>query len=450
MSETAKRATRWTDTKVAALKLPAGTSEQRTLVAPGLYLHARGKTDGSVSKHWQYRAQVNGARRWLSLGAYPEVSLGKATAELQQHHAAHELAKKGEADHPVVAARFARRAAKGEPTVSEAFDLWVADKRLGSRRKGGAPVRDRTVTVLTENFNADVRDRIGDAKIAKLTPEAVQSCIDAPRKRGAPGSAGHVYRTLRGLVTFAIKRDLITGADPMRGIENPRPYRPAPVNAATDADIVALFKVLDDSTRLWPCTKLAVEFQLATGARPGEVRECLWDEIDEARAQWVIPADRVKTGRAFTVHLSVYATGIVTQAKALRTDDGEHVFPGARGGALEKMAVARALARLTERLHERGGKHLAPHDLRRTFRTMLSRIGVAPHVAELCLNHLEKETLRRVYDGHDYSAETRDAWDRAGKHLQGLRAGGAVVVPTLGRAVRTQPKRKASTEPATL
>lgn len=54
-------------------------------------------------------------------------------------------------------------------------------------------------------------------------------------------------------------------------------------------------------------------------------------------------------------------------------------------------------------------KKLRPHDLQRTFRTMLSRIEVAPHVAELCLGHIEKETMRRVYDGHDYSSEMADA-----------------------------------------
>jgi integrase len=96
---------------------------------------------------------------------------------------------------------------------------------------------------------------------------------------------------------------------------------------------------------------------------------------------------------------------------------------------MEKMAVPRALARIAERTKDDGGKKLRPHDLRRTFRTMLSRIGVAPHVAELCLGHVEKETMRRVYDGHDYSSEIADAWDRAGAHIGALRKGGAKVVP---------------------
>lgn len=128
------------------------------------------------------------------------------------HQKAHEAAKKGEADHPVIAARFARKAAKAQPTVAEVFAELIEDKQLGSARKAGKPVRQRTIDVLSESFNGDIKERIGDAKAAKLTREALQACIDAPRKRGAPGAAAHVYRTLRGLMNFATKRGYVVGA----------------------------------------------------------------------------------------------------------------------------------------------------------------------------------------------------------------------------------------------
>lgn len=432
MAAQAGRATKVTDSKLASVKLPDGKAELRMLVAPGLYLHLRKRSGGEIAKHWQYRAQVAGVRRWLSLGAYPAVTLAEATAELLKHQRTHEAAKKGEADHPVIAARFARRTAVEMPTVSQVFADWIADKRLGSKRKGGKPVRDRTVQVLQENFDADIKARIGDAKIAKLTPEALQACIDAPRRRGAPGAAAHVYRTLRGLITFAIRRGLIDGADPMRGIENPRPYRPAPVNAASDSELVALLSAIDESD-MHLATKLLVEFQILTGARPGEARLATWAEIRADRSQWVIPAERVKSGREFRIHLSTQAAAVLERAKAIRSDKSDFVFPGAKGMEMDKMATARALSRLAERVEARGGKRLRPHDLRRTFRTMLSRLGVQPHIAELCMNHQETETMRRVYDGHDYTAEIAAAWDLAGSHLAALRGGGALVIPIMSR-----------------
>lgn len=428
------RATRWTDEKVRAFKLATGVHETRVRVEPGLYLHVRAKVGETVSKRWQYRAQVAGKRRWLSLGSYPAVGLAKARAELLVHEAAFESAKKGEADHPAIAARNERRASRSMPTVSEVFDEWVADKRLGSPRKGGKPVRERTITVLRENFDSDIRGRIGEAKVGKLTRDAMQKCIDTPRKRGSPGAAAHVYRTLRGLVNFAIKRGYITGADPLRGVDNPRPYRPEPPNAATDAELVALFKAIDASD-IWPSTRLAIELHLLTGARSVELRLATWAEFDLERECWTIPAEHAKMDRPLKVHLSPAALRLLDQAKALRgmnaTKEGiklDLVLPGAKGGPMEKTALARALRRLAERVEDQGGKHLRPHDLRKTMRTAMSRIGIPPHVAELCLAHSEKETMRRVYDGHNYEAEMTDAWDRIGAHIEALRTGGAVVI----------------------
>lgn len=426
--DTTKRSTRWTDAKVAAQKLPPGKSEMRVLVAPGLYLHLRGRAEGSTAKHWQYRAQVDGNRRWLSLGAYPAVSLAKASEEMLRHRQAQEAAKKGEADHPVIVARFARKAALAQPTVAECFAEWLADKRLGSARKGGAPVRQRTIDVLEENFKLDIRDRIGDARVAKLTREALQACIDGPRRRGAPGAAAHVYKTLRGLTTFATKRGYITAADPMRGIENPKPYRPAPVVAASDDELAVLLRALA-SSGIWESTRLIIELQLLTGARPSEARMATWSEVDLDASVWVIPPERVKSGREFRVHLSAEAAAVFKRAERLRNATSDYVFPGAEGGALDKMAVARALARLTARIEKDGGKKLRPHDLRRTFRTLLARLGVQPHIAELCMNHQEAQTLRRVYDGHDYREETQAAWDLAGRHIGKLQA---LQVPMLG------------------
>ena len=44
------------------------------------------------------------------------------------------------------------------------------------------------------------------------------------------------------------------------------------------------------------------------------------------------------------------------------------------------------------------------------------------------MNHQETETMRRVYDGHDYFAEMVQAWDQAGAHLAALRQGSAQVI----------------------
>lgn len=423
-----KRPIKWTDEKVRALKLPEGKREYRAVVDFGLYIFLRQKSGGEVAKQWQFRAQVNGARRWLSLGSYPAVGLAEARRQLLAHQTIQQAANRGEADHPALVARVARKKASEEPTVSEAFQEFLDDKRLGSPRTGGKPVRDRTLSILTANFDGDIKDKAGDVKISKVTQDLIQSTIDAPRKRGAPSQAAQVYKTWRGLINFAKKRRYIHGLDPMDGIDNPKPYRPAPVVAASDAELISLYKVLAEAF-VSPSTRLAFELQLLTGVRPDEAVGAPLSEFDLSKRLWNIPKERVKTREAISIHLSDEALDVVKRAMSLARDDNPFLFPGRGDGPQGKAAASRALKRMGDRLEELGCRRLKPHDLRRTFRTMLSRLGVPPHIAERCINHKEHGQMQRVYDGYDYFPEMKAAWDKAGAHISSLKNGGAQVIP---------------------
>jgi integrase len=172
---------------------------------------------------------------------------------------------------------------------------------------------------------------------------------------------------------------------------------------------------------------MAIELQLLTGARPTEVRLARWREIKGDR--WILPAERSKVDRPFEIHLSKQARAVLNRARELPGKaKGDDFILANNGEPLSTMAVARALARIADRVIEAGGIKLRPHDLRRTTRTMMARLGIAPHIAERCLGHLDANILARVYDGHDHRPEMIEAWDRVGAHLASLRAGGAEVV----------------------
>ena len=158
-----------------------------------------------------------------------------------------------------------------------------------------------------------------------LGADPFRACIDAARKRKAPGAAAQVYRTLRRLVLYSIKRGYIQ-ADPTRH-RNPKPQRPKPVNAANDAQIIALLRGVYDS-RMSEFTKLAIEFQLLTGARPTEARLATWDEFNLERHTWLIPAERIKSGRAFKAHLSSQAINVLERAEAIVDPTNLFVFRG--------------------------------------------------------------------------------------------------------------------------
>jgi hypothetical protein len=57
------------------------------------------------------------------------------------------------------------------------------------------------------------------------------------------------------------------------------------------------------------------------------------------------------------------------------------------------------------------------HDLRRTMRTGLSKLGVLPHVGEAVLNHLPPK-LERTYNRDGMEAEKRTALVRWAEHVE--------------------------------
>lgn len=68
------------------------------------------------------------------------------------------------------------------------------------------------------------------------------------------------------------------------------------------------------------------------------------------------------------------------------------------------------------------------HDLRRTFRTKLGKLGVAPHIGERLINHVSthQSEVQRIYDLYTYLPEMTEATKVYESHLQSLLSAGKV------------------------
>ena len=62
------------------------------------------------------------------------------------------------------------------------------------------------------------------------------------------------------------------------------------------------------------------------------------------------------------------------------------------------------------------------HDLRRSFASGLQRLGVAPHIVELALNHRSGtfSGVAGIYQRHRYVREVREAFESWSQHIQAL------------------------------
>jgi integrase len=140
-----------------------------------------------------------------------------------------------------------------------------------------------------------------------------------------------------------------------------------------------------------------VMFCLLTATRRGEAAQAAWSEFQND--DWIIPAARMKAKVEHLVPLSPKALKILETLPRI----GPYVF------TYGKTPIA-DFSGFKARLNEKSGvSNWRLHDLRRTARSLMSRAGVLPDIAERCLAHTIGG-IRGVYDRHAYHKEKKAAF----------------------------------------
>ena len=163
---------------------------------------------------------------------------------------------------------------------------------------------------------------------------------------------------------------------------------------------------------------------MLTGQRRGELALARWKNVDLKAKTWTIPNEDAKAGKGHVVPLTDWAVQEFEALKALAKHSA-FVLPDDTGKApINPKLLARGVARCQKRMKKLGVEAFTLHDLRRTCRTGLARLKVAPHIAERVLNHAQ-EKIPGTYDVHDYLDEKREALEQWTAHLEALKAKGA-------------------------
>jgi integrase len=189
--------------------------------------------------------------------------------------------------------------------------------------------------------------------------------------------------------------------DPAEGID-PRD------RVLTDNELAAVWRASadDDFGRI-------VKLLILTGCRREEIGGLRWSEIDLDAGIMTIPGERTKNHKSHSLSLPTIAIGILRSAP--QRAGREFVF-GNRGGSFS--AWSYSTMALNTRIATEGKPlpHWTLHDLRRTMRTGLGKIGVPPHIAELAINHV-KGGVEAIYDRFRYDDEIKAALARWTDHV---------------------------------
>ena len=159
---------------------------------------------------------------------------------------------------------------------------------------------------------------------------------------------------------------------------------------------------------------------LLTFQRGGELCSAEWCEFDFETKMWRIPDEHAKAGKGHVLPLSHWAIEELQKLKTLGSGS-RYILPNLDGtGPIDPKYITRSIARCLKRFKRHGIAAFTAHDLRRTGRTGLARLGVAVSVAERVLNHA-RERIEATYGVHDYLDEKRAALEKWAGYLRHLR-----------------------------
>lgn len=346
----------------------------------------------------------------MTLGRYPKMTVAEAHSE---HGKALVALEKGidPGEVEVEKRREDRKAPTVKLLVEEYIEKWAKPRKRSWEK-------DQSI------LDRDVVTEWGRRKAKEITRRDVVILLDKIVERGAPIQANRTLAVIRKMFNFALSRDIVT-ANPCQQVKPPAAERQRD-RVLSAAEIKTLWDTLDrvdqksegegKEASMSKGTALALQFQLLTSQRKGEVATAEWAEIDLDGKLWTIPAEKSKNKLPHRVPLSPQAVSLLELVKN-ESKESIWLFPSPRGQG--KRHILETAIDHAARLNQEaiGIDHWVPHDLRRTAASMMTSIGISRLVVSRILNHVESG-ITAVYDRHSYDVEKRSALDAWGRKLE--------------------------------
>ena len=393
----------------------------------GLYLLV--KPNGA--RWWRLDYSIGGNRKTLSIGVYPDTGLkaarDKADKARQQVAAGTDPSdiRKADKAQQAKALEADRRIADGIPAVDSFEEVareWFA--------KFSAEWAPSHADKIIRRLERDIFPWIGKRPIAGVSAPDLLAVLRRIEDRGALETAHRTHHNCGQIFRYAIA----TGRaerDPSPDLRGALPAVKQTHHAAiTEPKAIGGLLRAIDAYQGFLVTKCALRLAPLVFVRPGELRKAEWSEIDLDKAEWNIPAERMKMREPHLVPLSNQSMVILREVHAL-TGGGRYVFPGARtnGRPMSDNAVLAALRRMGFPKGEMSG-----HGFRAMARTILDEVlGVRPDYIEHQLAHAVRDPNGRAYNRTAHLVERRKMMQQWADYLDKLKAG-ADVVPLFKKA----------------
>ncbi|MBM3775286.1 MAG: DUF4102 domain-containing protein, partial [Acidobacteria bacterium] len=367
-----------TDTAIRCAKSSGKT--QRLFDAGGLYL----EVSPAGGRWWRWKYRFGGKEKRLSLGVYPDVSL-KAARE--RRDAARQQLSAG------IDPSEARQAAKLAQAGAESFEAIAREWHAKFALTWGV----RHAYRILRRLERDVFPWLGMRPISEIKAPELLAVLRRIEGRGAQETAHRAKQNCGQVFRYAVA----TGRaerDPTGDLKGALPA-PSGRHHASIHDPKRVGELLRaiDAYEGYFVTKTALRLAPLVFVRPGELRRAQWKELDLEKAEWRIPAERMKMRVQHVVPLARQAVEILRELEPLtnrpissKPDAPRFVFPGAhsRERPMSENAVLVALRRMGYTKEEMTG-----HGFRSMASTLLHEQGWNHQVIERQLAHAERNAV---------------------------------------------------------
>lgn len=303
---------------------------------------------------------------------------------------------------PLVERRELRRQAKAR--VSELLDRYEDDlerRRYVNRKMAMATLRRG----LGQFRSQDIKSVSGADLVA---------VIEAYDRSGRPGAAADFRSRCSAFLSWCVAKARAIDSNPLSGYRRTRTTRADRIartehgRALSDEDLALVWAAAKDEETFGRL----VRFLILTGCRRHEAGGLCRSMIDRPNRVIRFPAAFVKQGRD---HIIPYPEAVEQILRLCPIDSrSDLVFPSPRTGR-----TINGWSKMVPKFRNACGVHFQLHDLRRTCRTGLSRLGVDAGVAELALGHARHD-LEATYNRDDSIARLRAAFEGWAGHIERL------------------------------
>ncbi len=247
-----------------------------------------------------------------------------------------------------------------------------------------------------------------ETKLLKKIEE--RGAIDVAHR--AQQTVGQIYRY--AIITGRADRDI--AADLRGALKTQKTVSHAYLKEHELPEFLKNIKLYDGDLQ----TKLATTLLLYTFVRTTELRAAKWDEINIEKAEWRIPAERMKMRETHVVPLSKQVMVLFEQMRLI-SGSFEYVFPHRSKPQtfMSENTILFALYRMG--YHSR----TTAHGFRGTASTILNESGLfKADIIERQLAHGERNKVRASYNHAQYLTERRHLMQWWADYLDKAASGG--------------------------